>query len=591
MVKFKSYLKAVPGLLQPITWVLLAYTVVIFGRMFPFYSGAGMLELGFLCFVELAVIEVLARLAMSRRPLLRFPIALLAMIVGVVYTSQIYSVWVAGGFMPPIALANSETAGFVSFKGFYFLISFFVLISTLGFIFNGRKKRAGASWKALGATCVMLLAYVPLVNGQAVANGMFVSQGESPLSSFLHSVRKYSNMSEEKRIGIAQLAEIKKEFLREEIYQKGFPEDVTASLPDHPNVIVIFTEGMSANWINAYGGVNPGLTPNIDSLANGSLVFKNYYGHTNATFRGLRGQLTSGHQEIDGYYADGHGMGQRDVSKDTLAVSRVSISDILRQHGYWSGFYISQQDYINKMLDTLGFDQVAGRDYLFDKYVRKSPEDEVPKVLSDRDLFSSMLKDLEARRGDRPLFAGLYNIQTHAFMDGEHKYDATGNEVLNRFHSYDKVVGEFVSEFMASPLHENTVLVFTADHSTFPDPHAKRADPSAQHFVDTIPLLIYWKGVEHREFDLKGKNSLDLAPSLLSLLNISHGRNMFLGCTFFEECDLDRISNAGREYFVTREDRLYTEVELPDREKGPFYTTKPRLERYKMLDMVVETAE
>ena len=57
------------------------------------------------------------------------------------------------------------------------------------------------------------------------------------------------------------------------------------------NVIVFFSEGISALLLGAYSNYFPGLTPNINSFSQKSLKIKNYVNHTFATYRGLGGQL------------------------------------------------------------------------------------------------------------------------------------------------------------------------------------------------------------------------------------------------------------------------------------------------------------
>lgn len=112
------------------------------------------------------------------------------------------------------------------------------------------------------------------------------------------------------------------------------------------------------------------------------------------------------------------------------------------------------------------------------------------------------------------------------------------------------------------------------------------------HFVDTIPLMIYWKGIQPRSIDVHGKNSLDFAPSLLSLLGLGQRvHNLFLGCTFFEECGLDRISNIGSDYYLTREDQVYTEAEIPGELRAAFEQGKEAVEGFKALDLVIDTLQ
>ncbi|MBO9715294.1 MAG: sulfatase-like hydrolase/transferase [Pseudoxanthomonas sp.] len=543
------------------------------------------------CVIELAVIDLLTKLALRIRHVAPRSLALLVpATLGVVYTAQLYATWVSGGFIPPIAFANSEVTGLVSFSGAYRLLAAF-LASFVAYAVWQRKRIERTSIPAATAGLVGLAAvYALLVYNQPLARGIVIAKGEAPVSSFVHSVVIYAGMGSRVKVDAAGLDAIRSSFTRRSVYQHGFPEDITRSLPERPNVIVIFAEGMSARWMDTYGSLNPGVTPNLDRLADGSLVFTNYYNHTAATFRGLRGQLTSGHQETDGYNDEGTGIAQRDVSQDVTAIPRATVPTILKPHGYRSMFFLSQQEYVNNMIETLGFDRTLGRDYLYDTYLRKPGETARPVHLSDLQLFDAMLLELEAQPTDKPFFAAVYNFQTHAFLDGEVKYGDGGNQVLNRFHAFDRDVGHFIQRLMESPLHENTVLVFTSDHSTFPDPFAVKADGRMPlYFVDPIPLLIYWKGVEHRSINLMGKNSLDLAPSLLSLLGVREAHNLFMGCTFFEQCTLDRISNIGDEYILTDPQRSYSAFQVPEAQLASFGHARDVIERYKSMDLIIET--
>jgi lipoteichoic acid synthase len=584
------YLRAAPA------WgTLLAglFTAGLFARFHDRYDGTDLAFLLAACLLELLLLELLTRAALGLRP---WPLRIIALLVpavlGLVYVAQLYSTWLSGGYVPPIAFANSEVAGVISFRGAYILLGSFALafLSHACWYRPGPRRRWG-----LGLLAGLLAtgAYAGLVHDQPLARGITLDRGEAPVSSFVHSLARFLDLDESARLSASELNAARNEFRRFRLYGAGFPAGMTRTLPARPNVIVVFTEGMSARWIQAYGGIHPGLTPNLDQLAGRSLMFTNYYNHTAATFRGLRGQLTSGHQEPGGFNQEGTGQGQRDVSGDLNAISRISVAEILRRHGYQSTFFLSQQAYLNTMVQTLGFDQVLGRDVLFDRHLRTPGRRNYPAFLSDHELFQTMLAELESQPADRPFFAAAYNFQTHAFTDGELKYGDGDNPVLNRFHSYDRDIGRFVQAFMASPLHENTVLVFTADHSTFPEPDTVRADPGTpRYFVDTIPLLLYWKGVQHQRVDLHGRNSLDLAPSLLALLQINPElHNLFLGCSFFEQCGLDRISNIGEEYILTDPQRSYTEGEVPEIEQDYFQQGKAAIERFKAMDLVIGHAQ
>lgn len=565
-------------------------TLVLLFRMLRFQAATDLAVFAASCALELVLLDLATRLTLRLRFVpLRILMLVLPALAGCIYMAQLYSIWISGGLIPPIAFANQEVVGLIAFDGIYALLAVFLTA------FIGHACVVRTTYKPLSRriTAVVILVlgtgYATLLAIQPLARGIVVARGEAPISSFLRSAATSAGMSGQVQLSAAELIEARAEFSRRTVYQQGFPEAFTHALPERPNVIVIFTEGMSARWMDTYGSRHPGVTPNLDRLAGGSLVFSNYYNHTAATFRGLRGQLTSGHQEVDGYNQEGTGIGQRDVSDDITAISRISIPEVLRAQGYRSMFFLSQQEYLNKMVETLGFDRVLGRDYLYDHYLSGGGEGERPKYLSDSALFDTMLTELESQPHDQPFFAAAYNFQTHAFLEGEYAYAGGDNPLLNRFHTYDRDLGRFIDRFMASRLHENTLLVFTADHSTFPGPNAVRADDRVHgYFVDTIPLLMYWKGAEHRMIDVAGKNSLDLAPSLISLLGVKKAHNLFLGCTFFEKCAVDKVSNLGAEYILTDGDGSYSEYYVPPSQKTYYEESKRVIERYKSMDMVID---
>src|SRR3546814_20625437 len=89
-------------------------------------------------------------------------------------------------------------------------------------------------------------------------------------------------------------------------------------------------------------------------------------------------------------------------------------------------------------------------------------------ALTDHDLFLALRRYLEKNDGKQPLFIGLYNIGTHAFMDvGEHgeKYGDGSNHSLNTIHNLDAQFGRFYRWFARSRYADNTLLILTSDHA------------------------------------------------------------------------------------------------------------------------------
>lgn len=313
------------------------------------------------------------------------------------------------------------------------------------------------------------------------------------------------------------------------------------------NVIVFFIEGFNYNNLS-YVNKFQNLTPNIDKLLSSSLSFSNYYNHTAATFRGLRGQLTSSYQYLGGYRKDLIGIGQ--ISQQELEKKYkntvYSIPNIIKKHGYESYFINphSEQSNISIMLRTMGFDKVYGceKSQSCDK---SKPID--ARIISDKLLFANIkqvVSELEnkakSKTDESHFFIGVYNIGTHLGMDSPDEKYEINDVILNSVHNFDHQFGEFYTWFKQSKLYENTVIILTADHCAYPsNDRAKILGEKSIYpgiFINTIPFIVNYKGIKPLEIDVGGKNSIDFAPTLLHLMRINDGKNYFLGCSLFETC-------------------------------------------------------
>lgn len=88
--------------------------------------------------------------------------------------------------------------------------------------------------------------------------------------------------------------------------------------------------------------------------------------------------------------------------------------------------------------------------------------------------------------------------------------------------------GEFIKDFNAKEISQNTIIIVTSDHSTYPEPEFKKTfNIDANYFVDKIPLIIYKKGISPNSIDVDGLNSLSLAPTILNILGIQNSPNIF----------------------------------------------------------------
>lgn len=289
--------------------------------------------------------------------------------------------------------------------------------------------------------------------------------------------------------------------------------DKPKNLPERPNVILIFTEGMSQHIIEDDRNVVPNLR-NIQSI---SLRFDNYYNHTFATYAGIIGQLYSGYQ-------------LKNNDKNYL----ISLPQILEGFGYQTAFINTEPKNreFTTYLENLGFEKVIS-----------APINKSLGVSSDKNAYRKLFDEMNSQ-GEKPFLLTMYTFGTHIGMDGfEKKFGDGKDRLLNRFHDMDFQFGKFIDEFNKSKFSENTIVIFTTDHATFVDDEYRSSFPKntrVQGNLDRIPLFIYYKGINPEVINVDGKNSVNLTPTILDYLDYSAG-NYFLGQSLFSKSENNSI--------------------------------------------------
>jgi phosphoglycerol transferase MdoB-like AlkP superfamily enzyme len=157
-------------------------------------------------------------------------------------------------------------------------------------------------------------------------------------------------------------------------------------------------------------------------------------------------------------------------------------------------------------------------------------------------------------------------------------------------HNYDAQLEQFLSYFFASEYQRNTILVFTSDHATYPEPAmivAVKGEEYQPYFVDRIPLLIHAPSVQLPErYDADGRTSVDLAPTLLNLLGIQDRSNSFLGRSIFEGQRLLPFGMVaiGRQFFATDKNGVHSEESMPVAYQENFLKYKAYILKYYQLE-------
>lgn len=455
------------------------------------YISSKSLLLLFIGLIELSVIFFLTNAILSsKRNIIGYSLNSILLLI---FNIQFFVKYFSGTFVNLIMLTNFESLDGLSGK-FPIYIGGTILVLLFSFLPVGYVKFFKNNTAFLSA----FLAFELLIT-------MLYGNSYSQAFGVYNIALQYKN-NMELRAAIKAQGNVTKEFYKDKI---SSARDTDKKLPKNPNVVVIFTEGLSQHVIDDERNI----MPNVKDLQNKSITFNNYYNHTFATYRGLIGQLYSGYQ-LENY------------DKNNL----VSIQSILKNNGYSTTFINAEpkNTQFTSYLESFGFDKVIS-DYKNTKGNANSLSDEQ----SYNKLFETMQKENE---NGKPFFTSIYTYGTHQTFDSSDKKFKDGKDkVLNRFYNADYYFGKFMKKFNKSKLSKNTVLVFTTDHSTFADAEYKSAFPKenrANPDLGTMPLSIYFKGISPERLDVQGRNSLSLAPTVLDYIGVSE-ENYFLGVSLF----------------------------------------------------------
>ena len=599
----------------------IAYLAVLFGAAGVRDDGDPQRSLArvLASLVEIGLVAVLCagwmRLARPRVPVLwALASSAIAGIAAAIYAAQTYSLRVSGNFITALAMQNTDSADYVKsptlFAGAIAVLVWFACFVAMA----GKSVKAPLEWRpaserwsrsryvlvlsALG----VLFSYLLLIQG----NQMRLEPGfrQSPLANFLVSLYRSRFAPDAEGGSVPGMRAhpgcfdfpdppVDPEFPFQRTSERIEPLRMRQghAAGARPNVIIIFSEGLSARMIGGYGGKWKGLTPHVDGFSRVATRVDDYFNHTAATYRGLEGQLSSGFSFAGG--AGEEGWVKKENQAALQRIRRQTLPRIFANHGYETLFFAPHRTRapIIKMLSSLGFDKVFANESisgnLLDGRVFQRPG---TSSLDDSSLFRGLTAFLQERAGSgqgKPFFIGLYNIGTHAFLkasENDVPYEDNANHVLSKIHNFDVAFGAFLEAFEASPWAANTVLIFTSDHATYPEP-AYREVAGADlkpFFVDRIPLLI--KDPFHalpKTIDARGRNSLDLVPTVLHLAGIRPSEDSFLGASLFEERSLPvGIAATAANYYMTMPTGVFSAENVPDAQRSLFECEIDVVRRY-----------
>lgn len=495
---------------------------VVFGFLIPFAND---IQYAIFFIVETLV---LLSISMFRKSLL---ISILLIIPLSIEAAQYVSIYSTGDYIIPLTVLNLQNAHDINDDlkiicaiGVAYIIIFYVNIFILYRLKAYSKRRALLAVSSY--IIIVIISFFAYNTEQTWKKYPFPLENVSYIS--FKVIKILSSTPTNKYEGV-----FKKKFIN-----TNFMNAKTAKKYQNFNVVVIFLEGTS------FEVLNENLTPNIVELQKKGINIINYFNHTAATFRGLRGQLISGFclkggREYAGDLAGVAEFAEKLERNEKAAPIIESLPYILKLHGYHSVF-ISPHDKHDRLASVMagtGFQQVLTAENFGEQFSYH---------LSDRQSYQFLWEELMKLKSlGKPFLLCLYPLGTHHGMDSpDKKYGDGKNRYLNKFYNADFWLGDFVNKFLSNSISNTTLLILTSDHSTFPTPeYRKTFNSNAQYFIDKIPFIIFMKNIQGETVNARYRNSLSFAPTVLDILGIDDVENHFLGDSIFSNEDDNIYSN------------------------------------------------
>ncbi len=278
------------------------------------------------------------------------------------------------------------------------------------------------------------------------------------------------------------------------------------------NVIFITVESLSGEFLEYMGSKKGKLTPNLDTLANKSLLFTNFYAVGTRTIWGLEAVALSAPPKPG-----------QSVIKRPNNENMFSMGQIFKQKGYALKFIYGGYGYFDNMnyfFGNNGFSIIDRSDLAKDEVTFTNAWG-----VCDQDLLNRVLKESDGSYASGKPFLNLVMTTSNhrPFTYPEGMVDIPSGKNREGAVKYcDYAIGEFVRKASQKPWFKNTLIVVMADHC------AGSAGQTELPFMDyQIPLIVYNPGLIAPQKIDKLCSQIDVAPTLFGLLNWSYESKFF----------------------------------------------------------------
>lgn len=288
---------------------------------------------------------------------------------------------------------------------------------------------------------------------------------------------------------------------------------ITAAGPEkHPNIVVITVESLSSDYLGIFGN-KEGLTPNLDKIAQDSLLFTRVYATGTRTVRGLEA-ITLAIPPTPG----------QSIVRRPDNADMFSLGSVLNSRDYKSWFIYGGYGYFDNMNDFYEKNnyQILDRTSIPKEKIMT----ETVWGVADEVVFGEAVENLDKAyaKGEKTfqMIMTTSNHRPYIYPDGRIDIPSPGGR--NGSVKYtDWAIGNFLAEAKKHPWFNNTVFVIVADHQAS---SAGNTEVPVKKYH--IPLIVYAPQLIAPGRVDRLMSQIDVAPTLLGLLNFSY-TSRFMG--------------------------------------------------------------
>ncbi|MFC1617319.1 LTA synthase family protein [Candidatus Margulisiibacteriota bacterium] len=299
-----------------------------------------------------------------------------------------------------------------------------------------------------------------------------------------------------------------------------------------PNVFLIVIESLNASSLGKASDSGKAYTPFMNKLSKDSVYVKRFYGNSIQTAKGHFATYFSVIPSVTGKSFVKH----KELKLD-------SIASILKRAGYDTTYFIAHRDknFDNEynFLTSRGYDDfLSVEDYL----KAEDSEKRLTWGVEDSVFYKRFFDYFDSQDIKSPQFVTLVTIANHfPFKSASeerrfvYKNPKTFEEnYANSIHLVDLGLKTFFAELKKRGLAKNSIVIITGDHAYPLGEHNNyhlEAGFNEESF--RTPLFLLWPNKIKPQVIKTAYSQMDIAPTIVDLLNLKIGKNNFQGTSIF----------------------------------------------------------